>query len=74
MCEAFNEGFAAGLSAGGDTAAPACGQSLEEITVKRDALHLVVSVLAAKCNVASDALIGMLNQAEEELRAKRWLS
>jgi hypothetical protein len=58
---------------GGSTAAEIV-RKIDEITVKRDALHLVVSLLAGKLTVENETLIGMLNQAEEELRAKRWLS
>lgn len=50
------------------------GGALEECTIKRDALHLVVSALAGKLMLENETLIGMLTQAEEELRAKRWLS
>lgn len=45
-----------------------------ELTIKRDALHLVVSVLAAKAEVSTEKLLEMLTHAEGGLRAKRWTS
>jgi hypothetical protein len=45
-----------------------------ELTVKRDALHLVVSVLAAKAEISTEKLLEMLAHAEGGVRAKRWLS
>jgi hypothetical protein len=50
------------------------GGALEECTIKRDAMHIVVSLLAGKLMLENETLVGMLKQAEEELRAKRWLS
>lgn len=46
----------------------------DEAIIKRDALHLVVSALAGKLELPNETLIGILQKAEEELRAKRWLS
>lgn len=50
------------------------GGALEECQIKRDALALVVSALSGKLMLEQETLVGMLRQAEEELRAKRWLS
>lgn len=41
---------------------------------KKEAMHIVISLLAAKANVSNETLVGMLNEAEESIKAKRWAS
>lgn len=46
----------------------------DDALIRLDVLHLVVSALAAKADVSNEKLLGLFREAEEELRAKRWLT
>lgn len=47
---------------------------LNDLEIKAGAMNLVLAVVSAKAGIDTAALVEMLKEAEEELRAKRWLS
>lgn len=54
--------------------APVSETSTRDLEIKAEAMNMVLSVVSAKANVGTETLMSMLKEAEEELRAKRWLS